>query len=412
MRIRDIDPVNLTVWVFGIIFGVVFWALVVGVAFGAEPERVYLPIIQGGSGIISTPTPEPTKATLPPTQTATSSPEVQPTLTPISTNSPEPTLTIPNYPTPTILPEPYIDGWNTGWVGGEALHFDNNWGKFMGGYKITKQYDLEEFVVYVFPHFPETAPYFVLITGVGDDTPDRYYMDREYTLGWDSYSGICASLYTPEMVKVSWICDRTPPTTPTLTPTPTPTLTPTPTPTPTQTFTPTLTSTPTLTPTMTPTQTFTPTPTQTQTPTQTFTPTLTPTPTPTQTQTPNPYAMRVIEINPGVASDYLDDWVTIQNTGVENIDIDQWTLWARSSGYQSPHLFGKLWCPDPPEWSTIIAPGATVKVISGYGSDTQDTRYWCRAYPVWAWFIDIKGSVCAQLEDKSGTLISEVCLGG
>jgi endonuclease YncB( thermonuclease family) len=69
---------------------------------------------------------------------------------------------------------------------------------------------------------------------------------------------------------------------------------------------------------------------------------------------------------PGDDNDNLDqEWVRFTNTGAAPIDLSGWQVADESSSHR--YTFDTL----------TLAPGATVKLFTGCGSDTETERYWC-----------------------------------
>lgn len=66
------------------------------------------------------------------------------------------------------------------------------------------------------------------------------------------------------------------------------------------------------------------------------------------------------------------EWIDLANSSTEPIDLTGWKLRDESTRnrYEFPHNF-------------TLAPGETVRVRSGCGTDTQAELYWCAETPVW-----------------------------
>ena len=91
---------------------------------------------------------------------------------------------------------------------------------------------------------------------------------------------------------------------------------------------------------------------------------------------------------PGNDYDNLNgEYVTIQNSGSENVDLSGWRLVDAAS-----HTFTFP--------SFTLAPGSTVTVYTGSGTNTQTSLYWGSSSPIWNNDHDT-----AYLYDSSGELI-------
>jgi micrococcal nuclease len=86
--------------------------------------------------------------------------------------------------------------------------------------------------------------------------------------------------------------------------------------------------------------------------------------------------MSIMEVRhnpPGPDDEHLnDEYVTIANDGEDVIDLTGWTLRDESS--QNRFVFGDV----------VLAPGGSVTVRTGCGSDRPDTAYWCAARSIWS----------------------------
>ncbi|MFD1646066.1 lamin tail domain-containing protein [Haloarchaeobius litoreus] len=123
-------------------------------------------------------------------------------------------------------------------------------------------------------------------------------------------------------------------------------------------------------------------PTPSPTPTTTAVPTQTPTPTPTTTTAATTIAgggsddsqlsISVHEDAIGDEYDNLDDeYVTLTNTGESTLDLSMWQIKdIADHTYTIPR-------------SVTLAPGESVTLYTGHGTDTDTELYWGRDAPVW-----------------------------
>lgn len=84
-----------------------------------------------------------------------------------------------------------------------------------------------------------------------------------------------------------------------------------------------------------------------------------------------------------------DEYVTFENTGAETLDFSGWTV-SDEAGHT--YTF-----PD----GTSLAPGATVTLHSGSGSDTTSDRYWGASSAIWN-----NGGDTVTVKDDTGTLVT------
>jgi hypothetical protein len=119
----------------------------------------------------------------------------------------------------------------------------------------------------------------------------------------------------------------------------------------------------------------------------TLTPTITPsptiTPTPTKTGTPTS-GLEITDIDNPDSGDPLDEFITIKNFGSSSVNLTDW--FVRDDGpnrYNFPDGFR-------------LGAKATVKIVSGAGSDTSSTLYWDSSVEVWN-----DGGDCGYLRDNS-----------
>jgi hypothetical protein len=109
------------------------------------------------------------------------------------------------------------------------------------------------------------------------------------------------------------------------------------------------------------------------------------------------------DVTPGDIMQEMDDAMTI--TGVSYVDEDEWveianpgmaiqdfTFWTLVDEENNTYSFTE---------SFVLTPGATVKVHTGQGNDTEADLYWGRDDQVWddgeaAFLIDANGEIVAQ----------------
>jgi len=60
-----------------------------------------------------------------------------------------------------------------------------------------------------------------------------------------------------------------------------------------------------------------------------------------------------------------DEWVRFTNAGIAAIDLDGWVVADESASHR--YRFADL----------VLAPGRSVTLYTGCGSDSPDMRYWC-----------------------------------
>ncbi len=103
-----------------------------------------------------------------------------------------------------------------------------------------------------------------------------------------------------------------------------------------------------------------------------------------------------IEIHPDAAGDDTlhlnDEWVRFVNRSGRDLDLEGWTVRDESSSHR--YHFGAL----------VLAPGASVTLYSGCGTDSDTQRYWCvSGSAVWnnsgdsVFLLDPVGNIVAQL---------------
>jgi hypothetical protein len=131
-------------------------------------------------------------------------------------------------------------------------------------------------------------------------------------------------------------------------------------------------------PTSTPTLTFTPTATATRTPSVTATPTRTPTPKP---------GVYIIDIVYAPANP-LDEYVEIENTSNNSVDMEGWWIKADWSGAR--YDFDNF----------TLGGGKSVRVWTKTGTDTASILYWNRDTEVWR-----NTSDTAYLRDNDGKIV-------
>ena len=135
----------------------------------------------------------------------------------------------------------------------------------------------------------------------------------------------------------------------------------------------------------------------------TYTPTLSPTatrtatatpsksPTPTRTSTPVPgVSIKDIVYAPSVA---LDEYVLIENTGSNSVDMEGWWIKVESTGDR--HDF-----PD----NFTLGEDKSVKVWTKTGQNTSSNLYLGQTVPIWDNQAD-----CAYLRDENGDLVDKYC---
>ena len=91
---------------------------------------------------------------------------------------------------------------------------------------------------------------------------------------------------------------------------------------------------------------------------------------------------------PGPDNEHLDEeWVRFRNDGPAALDLTGWTVADESSSNR--YTFADL----------VLAPGATVTLYTGCGTDTDAARYWCSdGFPIWN-----NDGDTVFLRDRSGT---------
>ncbi len=97
---------------------------------------------------------------------------------------------------------------------------------------------------------------------------------------------------------------------------------------------------------------------------------------PTGCGAPMPGVAVSVTINadpPGPDDEHLaEEWVRFRNDGATPLDLTGWTVADESSSNR--YTFAAL----------VLAPGATVILFTGCGTDTGDARYWCSdGFPIW-----------------------------
>lgn len=83
-----------------------------------------------------------------------------------------------------------------------------------------------------------------------------------------------------------------------------------------------------------------------------------------------------------------DEWIEITNQGEEDVSLEDWTL---SDAQNHTYTFGEF----------ILLAGASAKVHTGTGDDTEEDLYWNKASPVWN-----NGGDTATLVDAEGNVVS------
>lgn len=83
-----------------------------------------------------------------------------------------------------------------------------------------------------------------------------------------------------------------------------------------------------------------------------------------------------------------DEWIDITNQGNEDVSLEGWTL---SDQQNHTYTFKDF----------VLLGGASVKVHTGSGNDTEEDLYWNKASPVWNNDGDI-----ATLTDAGGNVVS------
>ena len=122
--------------------------------------------------------------------------------------------------------------------------------------------------------------------------------------------------------------------------------------------------------------------------------TATPTATPTGTPTPTGEGAVVAAIHADAAGaddgNLNDEYVVVRNRGTEPIDLSGWTL-ADDAGHE--YAF-----PD----GTTVAPGASITLHVGSGTDSDADLYWGRASPTLN-----NGGETVTLRDADGRIVAE-----
>lgn len=83
-----------------------------------------------------------------------------------------------------------------------------------------------------------------------------------------------------------------------------------------------------------------------------------------------------------------EEWVELRNGGTEPVDLGGWTVRDESSRHR--HRF-------PP--ATVLAPGETLRLRSGCGTDSPGETSWCAGGSVWS-----NGGDTAYLLDPAGNV--------
>lgn len=83
-----------------------------------------------------------------------------------------------------------------------------------------------------------------------------------------------------------------------------------------------------------------------------------------------------------------DEWIEITNQGSEDVSLEGWTL-----SDQQNHVYTFK--------DSVLLGGASVKVHTGSGNDTEEDLYWNKASPIWNNDGDI-----ATLTDDGGNVVS------
>ncbi|WP_080505202.1 lamin tail domain-containing protein [Halorubrum aethiopicum] len=86
-----------------------------------------------------------------------------------------------------------------------------------------------------------------------------------------------------------------------------------------------------------------------------------------------------------------DEYVVFENTGTSSIDLSNWEL-----ADAADHTYS---FPD----GTVLAPGDTITIYTGSGTDTESEVYWGQSSPVW----NNDGDTVILLNDKGTTVIEE-----
>ena len=137
-----------------------------------------------------------------------------------------------------------------------------------------------------------------------------------------------------------------------------------------------------------------PTTTPTLTPTATHTVTATPTKSPTPTRTPTPVPGVVILDIVYAPSIALDEYVLIENSGNNSVDMEGWWIKADSGAkYDFPDNFS-------------LGSDKAVKVWTKVGQDTSSNLYWDRTEEAWN-----NNGDTGYLKDKDGDLVDSFTYG-
>jgi hypothetical protein len=129
------------------------------------------------------------------------------------------------------------------------------------------------------------------------------------------------------------------------------------------------------------------------TPTVTPTPTSTLTPTPTNTLVPGVY-IKTIDYDPD-GDPVEDEFIEIVNTDNEDIEMTDWFINAERADF--PKYFFQTF---------TLGAGDTVRVWSGFGTDTSTDLYWGSDEEIW-----IDGGDCAYLKDDKARTVDIYCYG-
>jgi competence protein ComEC len=114
----------------------------------------------------------------------------------------------------------------------------------------------------------------------------------------------------------------------------------------------------------------------------------------TPTVTASPEALTVTQINADAEGDdrenLNDEYIVLENTGEEPLDLSGWTV-ADEAGrtYTIPDGF-------------TLAPGATVRLHTGSGTDTDTDLYWGSGSPIWN-----NGGDTVIISTPNGTVVLE-----
>jgi micrococcal nuclease len=107
--------------------------------------------------------------------------------------------------------------------------------------------------------------------------------------------------------------------------------------------------------------------------------------------TPDVTVAEIVADAPGNDNNNLDgEYVVLSNQGAETVDLSGWTV-SDEAGHEYR-------VPD----GTTLSPGASVRIVTGSGTDGDGRLYWGRTGAVWN-----NGGDTVTVRDASGTIVAE-----